>query len=306
MAESVTQQGTDHTEKPRPELATQESESTGEYSSSIDAASTPQTGGVWAPFFMVTFAAIIVLGLSAEALFAEGWMVHFFVGQWIMQAHVIIVGIVWLALTVLARSYWVRIGGIFGCIWAIFMSIDITIISASRNPASPLIPHVNAAICIALLGAYLCLSMDQIPFHRWDAFFFGLVPIGGILAVALAYFLSPADARSLGLFEGYVAMTALVLSTLVWWLRPSCWKTQPGPTFFFGIAPLLLLLLAIPNIGFNPSNFFLALVVLGPPYTSTTIQANFFFSEVVLLCLTLGALRILRGQFTRSRHAQPA
>jgi hypothetical protein len=305
MAESVTQQGTDHTEKPKPGLTTQESKPTGEHSSSIDAAPTPQTGGIWTPFFMVTFAAILVLGLSAEALFAEGWMVHFYAGQWIMQAHVIIVGIVWLALTVLARSDWVRIGGIFGCIWAIFMSIDITIISVSSNQASPLIPHVNAALCIALLGAYICLSMDQIPFHRWDALFFGIAPTGGILAVALAYFLSPADARPLGLFEGYVAMTALVLSTLVWWLRPSCWKAQPGPTFFFGIAPLILLLLAIPNIGFNPSNFFLALVVLGPSATTAIIQANFFFSEVVLLCLTLGAMRILRGQFTRSRHAQP-
>jgi len=305
MAESVTQQGTDHTEKPKSGLTTQESKPRGEHSSALDAASTSQTGGIWTPFFMVTFAAILVLGLSAEGLFAEGWMVHFYSGQWIMQAHVIIAGIVWLALTVLARSDWVRIGGIFGCIWAIFMSIDITIISVSSNQASPLIPHVNAALCIALLGAYICLSMDQIPFHRWDALFFGLAPIGGILAVALAYFLSPVDARPLGLFEGYVAMTALVLSTLVWWLRPSCWKAQPGPTFFFGIAPLILLLLAIPNIGFNPSNFFLALVVLGSPYTSTFIQANFFFSEVVLLCLALGAIRILRGQFTRSRHAQP-
>jgi hypothetical protein len=110
------------------------------------------------------------------------------------------------------------------------------------------------------------------------------------------------DARPLALIEGYVAMTALVLSTLVWWLRPSCWKAQPGSTFFFGIAPLILLLLAIPNIGFNPSNFFLALVVLSPSATTTTIQANFFFSEVVLLCLALGAMRILRGQFTRSQN----
>jgi hypothetical protein len=302
MAESVTQPGADHIE--RPEARTQESKATGEKALSSDDLIIPDTVVIWTPIFMVTFALTFVLGCSVEALLAEGWISRFYLGQWIMLSHIIVAGILWLALAVLARSQWVRSGGIFGCIWAIFMSIDILIISISGNPASPLIPHINAAICIALFGAYVCLSIDEIPFHRWDAWFFGLAPIGGILMVALAFFLTPRDARTLELVEGYVAMTALVLSTLVWWLRPSCWKTQPGPTFFFGIAPLILLLLALPNMGFNPSNFFLALVVLRPSSTSTITEANFFFSEVVLLCLILGIIRVLRAQFTRSQRGQ--
>jgi hypothetical protein len=302
MAESVTQPGTDHIEGP--EAGTQESKATGERALSTDNLITPNTVVIWTPICMVTFALTFVLACSAEALLAEGWLSQLYLGQWIMQAHIIVAGILWLALAVFARSEWVRSGSIFGCIWAIFMSIDILIISISGSTASPLIPHVNAAICIALFGAYICLSIDEIPFHRWDAWFFGLAPIGGILMVALAFFLTPRDARTLELVEGYVAMTALVLSTLVWWLRPSCWKTQPGPTFFFGIAPLILLLLALPNMGFNPSNFFLALVVLSPSSTSTITEANFFFSEVVLLCLILGAMRVLRAQFTRSQRVQ--
>ncbi|HJT56035.1 MAG TPA: hypothetical protein VJ761_06055, partial [Ktedonobacteraceae bacterium] len=290
MAESVTQPGIEHTG---------ESETTTpEHKENIpltDGLATPQTGIIWTPFFMALFALLFVLGLSADALLADGWMAHFYLGQWIMHLHVIVAGVAWLALAIFARSEWVRIAGIFGCIWAIFMSIDIVIIAASGNPASPLIPPVNAAICIALLGAYICLSRDQIPFRRWDALFFGLAPIGGVLAVVLAYFLTPAGTWSLGLFEGCVAATALVLATLVWWLRPSCWKAQPGPTFFFGIAPLTLLLLAIPSMGFNESNFFLAQVVLAPASTLTATEANFFFSEVAILCLILGALRILRG-----------
>jgi hypothetical protein len=304
MAESVTQPGTDHIEEP--EAATRESKATDEKALLADGLITPTTGIIWTPNFIVTFALTFVLGCSADALLAEGWMSHSYLGQWIMQAHIIVAGILWLGLAILARSEWVRSGGVFGCIWAIFMSIDILIISISGSPASPLIPHVNAAICIALFGAYICLSMDNIPFHRWDAWFFGLAPIGGILMVALAFLLTPGDARTLGLVEGYVAMTALVLSTLVWWLRPSCWKTQPGPTFFFGIAPLTLLLLALPNMGFNPSNFFLALVVLGPLSNLTITEANFFFSEIVLLCLILGTMRVLRGQFTRSQQDKAA
>ncbi|HEX6481990.1 MAG TPA: hypothetical protein VF043_24365 [Ktedonobacteraceae bacterium] len=302
MAESVTQPGTDHIEEP--EAATRESKATGEKALSTDGLNAPNTVVIWTPIFMVTFALTFVVGCSVEALLAEGWLTHYYLGQWIMQVHIIVAGILWLALAVLARSVWVRSGGIFGCIWAIFMSIDILIISISGSSASPLIPHVNPAICIALFGAYICLSMNEVPFHRWDAWFFGLAPIGGILMVVLTFFLTPGDARNLELVEGYVAMTALILSTLVWWLRPSCWKAQPGPTFFFGIAPLILLLLAISNTGFNPSNFFLAQVVLGPPSTSTITEANFFFSEIVLLCLILGAMRVLRSQFTRSQRDQ--
>lgn len=302
MAESVTESGTGHTGES--EITPREHKVTDESTSSTDGLAPLQTGIIWTPFFMVLFALLLVLGLSADALLADGWIAHFYLGQWILQVHIIVAGIAWLTLAVFARSEWVRIAGIFGCIWAIFMSIDIAIISASRNQSSPLVPPVNAAICIALLGAYICLSIDQIPFRRWDALFFGLAPIGGVLAVVLDYFLTPAGTWSLGLFEGYVAATALVLATFVWWLRPSCWKAQPGPTFFFGIAPLTLLLLAIPSMGFNESNFFLAQVVLVPVSTLTATEANFFFSEVAILCLILGTLRILRGQFAHSQHHQ--
>jgi hypothetical protein len=297
MAERLTESGTDHTGEPE---TTQKSIIVNENTLPVDQLSLTGTDSVWTPLFMVTFASLLILGLSGDALFAEGWLAHFYTGQWIMQAHVAIAGILWLLLAIFARSRWVRIGAIFGCIWAIFMSIDIIIISTSGNVGSPLIPPVNAALCIALLGAYTCLSMEQIPFRRWDALFFGLAPIGGILAVALVYFLTPAGTWSLGLFEGYVAMTALVLATLIWWLRPSCWTAQPGPTFLFGVAPLILLLLAIPSAGFNESNFFLAQVVLIPLSSQTITEANFFFSEVVLLCLILGTLRMLKGQFIRS------
>src|SRR5260221_10758856 len=40
--------------------------------------------------------------------------------------------------------------------------------------------------------------------------------------------------RSLKALENSIATIALILCILVWWLRPTSWKTQPGPTLLFG------------------------------------------------------------------------
>ncbi len=211
-----------------------------------------------------------------------------------VQDHGLLVGLCWLAIVILAHSSWVRTGGIFGCIWEVFMSIDITLNTQRLDTASPVLAHVNAAICIALLGAYICLSIDRTPFSRWDAWFFGFAPILSCGAVILTFLLAPAENRSLYTLENTIATTALILCVFVWWIRPSCWKTQPGPTFLFGIVPVILLLLDIANMGINQSNFFLSQVVLSPiPYLANN-GANFFFAQVVLLCLLLGALRVLK------------
>ncbi len=219
---------------------------------------------------MVIFALTLVIGLSAGSLLTQGWFDGYYVGQWIFQAYVIIICLCWLALTAVARLSWVRMGGIFGCIWALFMTVNIVISALYIDPGSLVSARVNAATCIALLGAYICLSIARTPFSRLDPWLFGLAPIAGSSAVA------------------------------VWWLRPTCWKTQPGPTFLFGCIPVLLLLLAIPSFGFNVSNFFLAHVVLHPVGDVPDNQANFFFSQVALLCMLLGTMRVLQGEIRES------
>jgi hypothetical protein len=253
---------------------------------------------IWTPPFIVIFALTLVSGLSAEGLLTEGWLSSFYTGQWVFQAHVILISLSWLAILVLARSSWIRIGSIFGCIWALFMTLNITIIALHANSTSSVLVHVNAATCIALLGSYICLSIDRTPLSRLDAWFFGLAPIIGSIAVALIYFMTPAHARSLNTLENAIATVALVLSLLVWWIRPTSWKTQPGPAFLFGSVPILLLLLAIPNtigfVRFNTSNFFLPHVVLYPgPLTD---EAHFLYAQVALLCLLLGTMRVLQHE----------
>jgi hypothetical protein len=248
---------------------------------------------IWTPRFIVIFALTLVSGLSIASLLTQGWLNGYYTGQWVFQVYLILIGISWFALFVLAHSSWIRIGSIFGCIWALFMTLNIIVSAQHSDLASRVLALVNAASCIALLGSYICLSVDKTPFSHLDAWFFGLSPVAGSIAVALVYFLTPVDERSLNTLENAIATVALVLSLLVWWIRPSSWKSQPGPTFLFGCVPLIFLLLAISGMEFNPSNYFLAHVLMLPiPYLLTS-ETNFFLSQVALLCLILGAMRLI-------------
>ena len=287
MGESITKPGTYQTNQPE--------DAPGQ---NINVEGTPSTDSqpavIWTPRFMVIFTLALVFGLSIESLLTQGWLNRAYTGQWVFQAHVILICFCWLALLIVARSSWVRLGSIFGCIWALFMTANITIDALNLHPGS--LAHVSAATCIALLGSYICLSIARTPFSRLDTWLFGLAPIAGILAVALIYFLTPAHARSLSTLESAIATVALVLSLLVWWIRPTSWKAQPGPTFLFGCVPALLLLLSIPGMGFNSSNYFLAHVVLHPISNLAPNEPGFFLSQVALLCLLLGTMRVLKGE----------
>jgi len=294
MAESVTQSGIDHTDEPEDTPGENMALNVEEETLQMGLSEAPSRV-IWTPRFMIIFALTLVIGLSVEGLLTNGWLAGYYPGRWIFQVHVILIFMCWLALVVVARSSWVRIGGIFGCIWALFMTVNIVLNASNIDVSSPVFNRVNAAICIALLGSYLCLSVARTSFSRLDTWLFGLAPIAGSLAVVALFFLTPVDGRSPSTLENLIATIALILCVLVWWLRPTSWKTQPGPTFLFGSVPALLLLLAIPSIGFHASNFFLAHVVLYPPDGSVN-QANFLPSQVALLCLLLGTMRVLQGE----------
>jgi hypothetical protein len=193
-----------------------------------------------------------------------------------LLAHVALVSICWIAIIVRARSSWVRLGAVFGCVWAVFLSIFLVITLNRISPNVPVLPLLNTAFSSALLGCYICLSIDRTPVYRWDTWFFSIAPIVAACSVIAAFFLGPSDSRSLSTVEVGIIATATVLSLLVWWLRPSCWKTQPGPTFLFGAASLILLLLAIPGLSDNDTNFFLR--------------------QVMLLCILLAAMRTLQSE----------
>lgn len=237
---------------------------------------------IWTPAFIVTFTLVLVVGLSAEALVTQGSVNHFYSRDWPLLAHVLVVLALWITIILRVHSRWIRISGLFACIWALFAGFNFLLDLHSITPSSPIITHLNTATSIALLGSYIGLSLDRIPFQLWDARFFQLALIIGSCATAAAYFLTPPDSRSLITLENDIALTALVLSVLVWWIRPSCWKAQPGPTFLFGLAPTILLFLAIP--------------------TSTDAATNLLLSQVVFLCIILGAMRILQYRILASKQ----
>jgi hypothetical protein len=247
---------------------------------------------IWTPRFILIFALTVVSGLIIASLLTQVWLIGYYTGEWVFLVYVILISIAWLALLVFAHSNWTRIGSIFGCIWALFMTLNIIVSTQHSDLALRVQALVNAASCIALLGSYICLSLDQTHFSRLDAWFFGLAPVILSMAVVLVYVLAPVDERSLNILEDIIATVALVLSLLVWWIRPSTWKSQPGPTFLFGCVPLIFLLLAIMDTGFNSSSYFLAHVLMRPIPSLQTNETNFFISQVALLCLLLGIMRV--------------
>lgn len=234
----------------------------------------PEQPIIWTPRFIVIFALALVVGLSAEGLLSEGWANRFYPGGWILLIHALLALGLWTFILVRARSWWIRIGAIFACIWGLFACLNALMEMQVLDSSPAIIAHLNAATCSALLGAYICLSLDRTPLHRWDAWFFSLALVFGSGAVALFYFLNPVESRSLAVLEGDLSATALFLCIFVWWLRPSCWKARPGPTFLFGTAPAILLFLAIPRV--------------------VDRSTNLFLTQIVFLCIILGIMRLVQ------------
>ncbi len=248
---------------------------------------------IWTPAFLLIFVLTLVLGLSAESLFAQGWASRLFVGQWIILAQIILAALGWLGLGIVTRSLWIRIGCIFGGIWAIFMSLSTFTNVQGVVPGTPVQSYINVATCMALLGTYIGLSIEGTLLTSWDTLLFFLVPVLGAVDVVLNYSLTP-QASILTIYNT-ISADAIIACCLFWWLRPSCWKKRPGPTFIFGLVPVILLIAAL--IDTSAHDFFL-LQALNPYSNPRIYMNNFFFAEVTLLCLLLGSMRMAKGEMS--------
>lgn len=247
---------------------------------------------IWTPTFLLTFALLLVLGLSADCLITLGWQNGLLATQWwSIAAHVILVALAWLVLGSVTRSGWVRIGCLFGGLWALFMGLNIFTNVQGLDPNAPLQSALNVAICMALLGAYLGLAIEGTLLTRWDAWLFLLIPLLGACASALTYLLTPQ--ASILTTENALATAALIACCLLWWLRPSCWRKGPGPTLLFGLVPAIMLMAAGSNASLH--DFFLLHV--SNIHTSPRAESNnFFVAQGSLLCLLLGCLRLIKSE----------
>ncbi len=231
---------------------------------------------VWTPSFIVVFFLTLVTGLSIESLLTQGWLNGVYNVQKILLGHVIVILGSLIALVIKGRSTWVRVGGIFGCIWAVFTGASYIAILLGIASRSAIELEFQAAMACALLGTYICFSTHNIPFGRWDSLFFWLAPIVGGGAVAIFYVRSLGNPHHARVLIDATITVLLWLSVAIWWLRPSCWRSQPCITFLFGLATILMIAVSsIPNDS------------MGTPL---------FVSQLLLLCMLLGVLRVVQEE----------
>ena len=248
---------------------------------------------IWTPRFLLFFAITLILGVSTDSLLASGWSTGLITGDGYMfiLGHIILTIAGWLILGMVTRSRWIRIGCIFGEICAAFLILNVLTNIFGVDPGAPAQSYINVASCTALLGAYIGLSIEGTLLSSWDVWLFLLVTVLSSAGVVLTYLLTPQ--ASIITIENAVAAAVLIAACLTWWARPSCWKRCPGPTFIFGIVPVIQLFMALVNGSLH--NFFF-IQVLTPRTTIYTNINNFFFAQFILLCLLLGCIRLAKSE----------
>jgi hypothetical protein len=266
MTENMAHSARDQSEKAHPEVAYAEKDAL--------ATSVSVAVSIWTPKFSVIFAVVLVVGLSAASIITQWWLNGLYSGAVVLMIYAVLLVGLWTSVLWRAQSMWVRIGAVFGIIWAIFTGVHFLFEQLTIAAQVPSVVYLNIAINSALLAFSICFSLAHTPLSRWDTWFFRLAPLVGL--VFLLYLIMPAGNSSLFLVENSIAAGEFYLSLAVWWLRPSCWHYQPGPCMLYGLAVVIQLLLTVPQL--------------------VNSGANFFFTQSSLLCYMLLALRIVQSE----------
>jgi hypothetical protein len=171
-----------------------------------------------------------------------------------------------------------RWGIIFGYLWTLLTALYYRLNYGFIDPHIPATLHLQVAIYSALTLAYICISLSYAPMSRGDIWFFRIAPlaiVGYFLAQLVLRFVFGRIAQGM---EAIIFSEILYFDVLVWWARPSCWKRQPGPTFLFGLIPLIEIALTI-----SPA---------------VTEEMKFFFMQVSLIVMLIGILRLLQCEIS--------
>ena len=239
---------------------------------------------IWTPRFIISFFLVLVIGLSGTTVLTTGYLNTYYLPGWLLIGYTVANLGGWISVSIYTRSSWVRLGSAFGCLWSIMMGsiFALNLFPPTIDTHATFLINATSSASSALLACFICLSTAWTPFKHWDRIFFLIAPIIGIILVTILFLYTPFKIRSSFLLEKYIATVELWFCTAIWWLRPSCWRTQPGPAFFLGIVPVIQILLLQPLNTYN--------------------EKTVFFSQVMLLSVLLGSLRILQSEI---RHQLP-
>lgn len=239
---------------------------------------------IWTPRFIVIFALVLVFSLSLSSILAETWANTGYPLNRVVLGYSLLALGCWALVAARAHSSWIRGGAVFSTIWALLKVGAAVLGLLGMEDRSPALFHLDAAANSALLGAYVCLSIAYTALSRWDTWFFRLAPLVGAGITAWTYFQGPVHELDWLTLERALASTLLYLSLFTWWLRPSCWKAQAGPTFLLGSIPLIQL-------------------ILNATQDTATPTMQYFFSLIILLAILFGGIRIWQSERVRSESA---
>jgi hypothetical protein len=239
---------------------------------------------IWTPRFIISFFLVLVIGLSGATVLTTGYLNRYYLPGWLLIGYTVVNLGGWISVSICTRSSWVRLGSAFGCLWAIMMSFifALNLFPPTIDAHATFLTNAMASASSALLACYICLSTAWTPFKRWDRIFFIIAPIIGTILVVILLIYTSEKMQSSFLLKMNIITVELWFCTAIWWLRPSCWRTQPGPAFLLGIVPIIQILLLQPLNTYN--------------------EKIVFFSQVMLLSTLLGSLRILQSEI---RHRLP-
>src|SRR5262249_8972980 len=112
---------------------------------------------IWTPRFIIIFFLLLAIGLSVASMLTRGELNNYYPVGWVLAAYATLNLIAWLFVSKYASASWVRIGSIFGCLWAILMGFTFTLNAFSINYSSVIVVHTTVAASSALLCSFICL-----------------------------------------------------------------------------------------------------------------------------------------------------
>src|SRR5947209_17166351 len=108
---------------------------------------------IWTPRFIIIFFLLLVIGLSGASMLIRGWLNGYYPAGWVLMAYTVLNLGGWISVSKYARSPWVRLGGTFGCLWAILMGFAFALSVFPIDPDTIMSAHATAAASSALLAS---------------------------------------------------------------------------------------------------------------------------------------------------------